>query len=63
MIYLFIISLRTSSEAKICVKFGISGLQWVKVGDELRDIIKWLNEDNNKDCLVSISEIKKERVN
>ena len=51
------------SETRVCVKFGTSGLQWVKAGDELKDAIKWLNEDNDKDCLVSISEFRGERLN
>lgn len=51
------------SDTRVCVKFGTSGLQWVKAGDELRDAIKWLNEDNDKSCLVSISEFKGERFN
>ena len=51
------------SETRVCVKFGTSGLQWVKAGADLRDAIKWLNEDNDKDCLVSISEFKGERLN
>ena len=51
------------NDTRVCVKFGTSGLQWVKAGDELRDTIRWLNEDNDKDCLVSISELKGERLN
>ena len=51
------------SDTRVCVKFGTSGLQWVKAGDELKDAIKWLNEDNDKDCLVSISEFRGERLN
>ena len=51
------------NDTRVCVKFGTSGLQWVKAGDELRDTIRWLNEDNDKDCLVSISEFKGERLN
>lgn len=51
------------SDTRVCVKFGTSGLQWVKAGDELRETLKWLNEDNDKDCLVSISEFKGERFN
>lgn len=51
------------SETRVCVKFGTSGLQWVRAGDELRGALKQLNEDNDKDCLVSISEFKGERLN
>lgn len=51
------------SDTRVCVKFGTSGLQLVKAGDELRDAIKWLNEDNDKDCLVSISEFRGEKLN
>ena len=52
----------SESEAKVCVAFdSLKNISWEESGDELRDALKRLYEDNDKDCYVSISEYRSEK--
>ena len=54
----------SQNETKICVIHkNRENISWLTAGDELRETIKRLKEDNNSDCWVSISEFRSEKLN
>lgn len=54
----------SQNETKICVIHkNRENISWSSAGDELRETIKRLKDDNNSDCWVSISEFRSEKLN